>query len=57
MIKGSRVGNKILELTKRPELSPPFGDRNKVVTAAEKYVKSIQWSIDSLDWQELGQEQ
>ena len=37
---------------------PPFGEySNKVVTAAEKCgYKSIQLSIDSLDWQELGKE-
>ncbi|HAA35154.1 MAG TPA: deacetylase [Firmicutes bacterium] len=60
MIEIERVGNKILELTgKQPELfRPPFGEySNKVVTAAEKCgYKSIQWSIDSLDWQELGKE-
>ena len=60
MIEIERVGNKILELTgKQPELfRPPFGEySNKVITAAEKCgYKTIQWSIDSLDWQELGKE-
>jgi polysaccharide deacetylase family sporulation protein PdaB len=55
-----KVGTMILELTaKQPQLfRPPFGEySNKVITAAEKcgYI-TIQWSIDSLDWKELGKE-
>ncbi|RJX29141.1 MAG: polysaccharide deacetylase family sporulation protein PdaB [Dethiobacter sp.] len=55
-----KVGNMILELTeKQPDLfRPPFGEySNKVITAAEKCgYRTIQWSIDSLDWKELGKE-
>lgn len=56
----NRCSDMIENLTgTRPTLfRPPFGEySNKVVTAAEKCgYKSIQWSIDSLDWQELGKE-
>lgn len=60
IIELEKVGKMIQELTnKKPELfRPPFGEySNKVITAAEKcgYI-TIQWSIDSLDWQELGKE-
>ncbi|HHT46420.1 MAG TPA: polysaccharide deacetylase family protein [Firmicutes bacterium] len=59
-IELERVGNMIFELTDvQPTLfRPPFGEySNKVIKAAEKcgYL-TIQWSIDSLDWQELGKE-
>lgn len=55
-----KVGDMIFELTNvQPHLfRPPFGEySNKVITAAEKCgYQTIQWSIDSLDWQELGKE-
>jgi polysaccharide deacetylase family sporulation protein PdaB len=55
-----KVGSMIFELTeKQPDLfRPPFGEySNKVITAAEKCgYHTIQWSIDSLDWKELGKE-
>lgn len=55
-----KVGNMIFELTDiQPTLfRPPFGEySNKVITTAEKCnYQTIQWSIDSLDWQELGRE-
>lgn len=55
-----KVNKMILELTgQKPDLfRPPFGEyNNKVVSVAEKAGYSpIQWSIDSLDWQELGKE-
>ncbi|MGI5823829.1 MAG: polysaccharide deacetylase family protein [Dethiobacteria bacterium] len=56
----NKVGKMIFELTKkRPDLfRPPFGEyNNNVLTTAEKAgYRTIQWSIDSLDWQELGKE-
>jgi polysaccharide deacetylase family sporulation protein PdaB len=55
-----KVGEIISELSgKQPNLfRPPFGEyNNKVITTAEKAgYRTIQWSIDSLDWQELGKE-
>ncbi len=55
-----RVGQMIFELTEvQPHLfRPPFGEySNKVITAAEECrYQTIQWSIDSLDWKELGKE-
>ena len=55
-----RVGKMIFELTKKqPTLfRPPFGEyNNNVIATAEKAgYRTIQWSIDSLDWQELGKE-
>ncbi|MDO9535622.1 MAG: polysaccharide deacetylase family protein [Bacillota bacterium] len=56
----NKVGNMIYELTEtQPYLfRPPFGEySNKVITTAEKCgYQTIQWSIDSLDWKELGRE-
>lgn len=53
-----KVGEMIFELTNiQPHLfRPPFGEySNKVILAAKKCgYQTIQWSIDSLDWQELG---
>ena len=55
-----KVGEMIFELTNvQPRLfRPPFGEySNKVIIAAERCgYRTIQWSIDSLDWQELGKE-
>ena len=55
-----RVGHMIYELTEeQPNLfRPPFGEySNKVIQTAEQCgYRTIQWSIDSLDWQELGVE-
>lgn len=55
-----RVGHMIYELTERqPDLfRPPFGEySDKVIRTAEECgYKTIQWSVDSLDWQELGVE-
>ncbi len=55
-----RVGNMILELTgEQPDLfRPPFGEySNKVIRAAKACgYRTIQWSIDSLDWKEMGLE-
>ncbi len=55
-----KVGNMIFELTElRPQLfRPPYGEySNKVISTAEKCgYQTIQWSIDSLDWKELGKE-
>ncbi|MEW5920280.1 MAG: polysaccharide deacetylase family protein [Bacillota bacterium] len=55
-----RVGHMIYELTERqPDLfRPPFGEySNKVIQTAEQCgYRTIQWSVDSLDWQELGVE-
>lgn len=55
-----KVNKMIFELTaQKPDLfRPPFGEyNNKVVSVAEKAgYRPIQWSIDSLDWQELGKE-
>lgn len=55
-----KVNKMIFELTaQKPDLfRPPFGEyNNKVVSTAEKAgYRPIQWSIDSLDWQELGKE-
>jgi len=54
------VNKMVLELTdQKPVLfRPPFGEyNNKVVSVAEKAgYRPIQWSVDSLDWQELGKE-
>ncbi len=55
-----RVGHMIYELTEeQPYLfRPPFGEySNKVIKTAEQcgYL-TIQWSVDSLDWKELGVE-
>ncbi|NMB41435.1 MAG: polysaccharide deacetylase family protein [Firmicutes bacterium] len=54
------ISRMIREITgTKPELfRPPFGEySNKVVaTAKECGYQTIQWSIDSLDWQELGKE-
>jgi peptidoglycan-N-acetylglucosamine deacetylase len=56
----NKVGNMIYELTEtQPYLfRPPFGEySNKVIKAVEKCgYKTIQWSIDSLDWKEMGRE-
>ena len=55
-----RVGRMIEELIEtRPTLfRPPYGEySNKVIeTAARVNDQTIQWSIDSLDWQEHGKE-
>ena len=55
-----KVGNMIFELTEqKPHLfRPPFGEySNKVITTAQRCnYQTIQWSIDSLDWKELGKE-
>jgi len=55
-----KVGNMIFELTgQKPYLfRPPYGEySNKVITTAQKCnYQTIQWSIDSLDWKELGKE-
>ncbi len=55
-----RVGSMIFELTGRqPDLfRPPFGEySNKVIKVAEECgYRTIQWSIDSLDWKEFGTE-
>jgi polysaccharide deacetylase family sporulation protein PdaB len=55
-----KVGQMILELTGvEPHLfRPPFGEySNKTISAIEKCgYQTIQWSIDSLDWKELGKE-
>ena len=55
-----RVDAMITELTgNKPELfRPPFGEySNKVVEAVhEQGHMPIQWSIDSLDWKEMGKE-
>lgn len=55
-----KVGNMIFELTgQKPYLfRPPFGEySNKVITTAQRCnYQTIQWSIDSLDWKELGKE-
>lgn len=59
-IELEKVGKMIFDLTKtQPNLfRPPFGEySNLVVTTAKKCgYHSIQWSIDSLDWKELGVE-
>ncbi len=56
-----RVHEMIKELTqKEPDLfRPPFGEySNKVIKVLnDKNYKSIQWSIDSLDWQDLSTEE
>lgn len=53
-----RVGNMIFELTEtQPDLfRPPFGEySDKVIRVAERCgYRTIQWSVDSLDWQETG---
>lgn len=59
-IELEKVGDMIFQLTgQKPNLfRPPFGEySNKVIRVAEKcgYI-TIQWSIDSLDWKELGAE-
>ncbi|NMB40665.1 MAG: polysaccharide deacetylase family protein [Firmicutes bacterium] len=55
-----KLNKMIFELTaQKPDLfRPPFGEyNNKVVSVAEKAgYRPIQWSIDSLDWQELGKD-
>ena len=55
-----KVNKMIFELTgQKPNLfRPPFGEySNKVISVAEKAgYCPIQWSIDSLDWKELGKE-
>ncbi len=55
-----RVGHMIYELTEeQPDLfRPPFGEySDKVIRTAEECgYRTIQWSVDSLDWQELGVE-
>ncbi len=55
-----KIGQMIRDITgKQPDLfRPPFGEySNKVVATAKKCgYQTIQWSIDSLDWQELGKE-
>lgn len=55
-----RVGHMIYELTeKQPYLfRPPFGEySNKVIRTAEQCgYQTIQWSVDSLDWKEMGVE-
>lgn len=59
-IELEKVGNMIFELTEqKPYLfRPPFGEySNKVITTAQRCnYQTIQWSIDSLDWKELGKE-
>lgn len=59
-IELKKVGNMIFDLTKvQPNLfRPPFGEYNNlVITTAKKCgYQSIQWSIDSLDWKEIGKE-
>jgi len=56
----NKVGNMIYEITEiQPTLfRPPFGEySNKVIAAIDKCgYQTIQWSIDSLDWKELGKE-
>lgn len=55
-----KLNEMIFELTgKKPYLfRPPFGEyNNKVIATAKRCgYQTIQWSIDSLDWQELGKE-
>lgn len=55
-----KVGKMIEELTGvEPHLfRPPFGEySNRTIMAIEKCgYQTIQWSIDSLDWQELGKD-
>ncbi len=55
-----RVGHIIYELTGQQPLlfRPPFGEySDKVIRVATACgYKTIQWSVDSLDWQELGVE-
>ncbi len=57
----TKVGRMIEELTgQKPVLfRPPFGEyNNQVITVAgELGYKTIQWSIDSLDWQNLSTEE
>lgn len=52
------TGRKIEELTgKRPSLfRPPYGDySNRLIeVCAENGYTAVQWSVDSLDWKELG---
>jgi len=56
----TRVAAMIEELTgEKPRLfRPPFGEYNNTVieTAQKLGYQTIQWSIDSLDWQEHGKE-
>jgi len=57
-IELERVGDMILQLTElQPHLfRPPYGEySDKVISTAERCgYQTIQWSIDSLDWKELG---
>lgn len=54
------VNDRIETLTgKRPKVfRPPYGDYNDtlVLTLKELNMNPVQWSIDSLDWKELGKE-
>ena len=55
-----KIGNMIFELTAiKPSLfRPPYGEySNKVISTANSCgYQTIQWSIDSLDWKDLGKE-
>lgn len=56
----NKTGKKIYDITGvRPSLfRPPFGDYNNTLinTAKDCGYYTIQWSVDSLDWKELGVE-
>lgn len=56
-----KVHNLIKELTEKdPDLfRPPFGEySNKVVSVLDRMgYKTIQWSVDSLDWKDLSKEE
>lgn len=55
------VNDRVFALTgKRPKVfRPPYGDYNDtlVLTLKELNMNPVQWSIDSLDWKELGRDE